>query len=246
MQGLTGADILRIWEAGQPRNNAERALVILAAAFPEQDADALAGLSVGQRDALLLEARAQTFGADLAATARCPACAEMLEFTLRIADLRVADGFGARAGARLTWAEAGWEVAFRVPTAADLAAISNFPDPQVAAQALLARCVFQASLNGAEVPVGELPDDSAAALAAQMAAHDPGAELLLGLNCPACGHDWQAPLDIAAFLWAELAAHARRLLREVAVLARAYGWSEADILALSAPRRQAYLELAQG
>lgn len=246
MQGLSSADILRIWEVGLRRNNAERALLILAAACPELAGDAVAGLAVGQRDALLLEVRAQTFGPDLAATARCPACAEPLEFTLRIADLRVTDGSAVRAGSRLTWAGAGWEVVFRLPTAADLAAIGDLADPQAAAQALLARCVLQACRDGAEVPASALPDDVAAALAAEMAAHDPQAELLLDLSCPACGHDWQAPLDIAAFFWAELAAQARRLLREVDVLARAYGWPEADILALSAPRRQAYLELAQG
>jgi len=45
------------------------------------------------------------------------------------------------------------------------------------------------------------------------------------------------------FFWAELAAEAKRLLREVDALARAYGWREADILALSSQRRHAYLEL---
>jgi hypothetical protein len=33
---------------------------------------------------------------------------------------------------------------------------------------------------------------------------------------------------------------------EVDALARAYGWREADILALSPARRAAYLELARG
>ena len=42
---------------------------------------------------------------------------------------------------------------------------------------------------------------------------------------------------------AELATQAKRLLREVHFLARAYGWREADILAMSARRRQAYLEM---
>jgi hypothetical protein len=45
-------------------------------------------------------------------------------------------------------------------------------------------------------------------------------------------------------VWTELRAHARRLLREVDVLARAYGWTEPDVLALDERRRAAYLELA--
>jgi hypothetical protein len=62
--------------------------------------------------------------------------------------------------------------------------------------------------------------------------------------CPSCGHVWQALLDIVDFLWKEVAAGAARLLDEVHTLARAYHWPEADILAMSSRRRQAYLELA--
>ena len=45
--------------------------------------------------------------------------------------------------------------------------------------------------------------------------------------------------------WAEIDAWARRILREVNILARAYGWRESDILALGAVRRQIYLTMAQ-
>ena len=51
------------------------------------------------------------------------------------------------------------------------------------------------------------------------------------------------PLDVAAFFWTELNAWAVRLLREIHALASAYGWREADILALSPKRRDLYLEL---
>jgi hypothetical protein len=63
------------------------------------------------------------------------------------------------------------------------------------------------------------------------------------LTCPQCAHQWQAPLDIVSFLWSEVHAWAIRLLREIHELASAYGWSEAEILALSPWRRRAYLEL---
>jgi hypothetical protein len=65
----------------------------------------------------------------------------------------------------------------------------------------------------------------------------------LSLTCPDCDARWDAPLDIASFLWSEVQAWALRTLADVHTLARAYGWAEADILALSPPRRQAYLEL---
>ncbi len=77
-----------------------------------------------------------------------------------------------------------------------------------------------------------------------LAKTDPQAETLIDLTCPACGHGWTVALDIGSFLWTRWNALAKRLLREVHVLARAYGWREPDILALSWIRRQAYLEMA--
>jgi len=49
--------------------------------------------------------------------------------------------------------------------------------------------------------------------------------------------------DIASFFWAEICVQAKRLLREVHTLARAYGWREMDILSMSPARRQFYLEM---
>jgi hypothetical protein len=93
------------------------------------------------------------------------------------------------------------------------------------------------------VAVDLLPADVLGAVEDQMAAADPQADVRLALSCPACGHQWQEVFDIVSFLWGEVQAWALRLLREVHTLASAYGWSEADILALSPQRRQMYLEM---
>jgi hypothetical protein len=50
---------------------------------------------------------------------------------------------------------------------------------------------------------------------------------------------------MAAFLWAEIEARARRLLREVHILATAYGWTEAEVLSLGENRRARYVERVQ-
>jgi hypothetical protein len=76
-----------------------------------------------------------------------------------------------------------------------------------------------------------------------MAELDPQSDVELSLSCPNCGHAWRAPLDIASYFWSEVEAWAQRLLLEVHQLARGYGWSERDILAMSARRRRAYLEM---
>ena len=77
-----------------------------------------------------------------------------------------------------------------------------------------------------------------------MEALDPLASAAFSLTCPACGHGWAAPLDVLGFVWSEIDAWAQRTLREVHWLASSYGWREADILALGARRRQAYLQVS--
>ena len=100
------------------------------------------------------------------------------------------------------------------------------------------------SATGPEGEVGgnELPADAREALARAMADADPLAEVLVDVSCPACGASFVTDLDIGAFVWVELRAHAHRLLREVDALARTYGWTEPEVLALDERRRAAYLD----
>jgi hypothetical protein len=116
----------------------------------------------------------------------------------------------------------------RLPTAGDLLAVRS-------AAELLLRC--------AASPVE--PDHDLLQVASERVAEaDPLSETLLDLICAACGHPWQAALDIVSYLGREIAYEARRLLGDVHRLASAYGWREADILAMSPARRRAYLEMA--
>jgi hypothetical protein len=109
---------------------------------------------------------------------------------------------------------------------------------------LIQGCVMEAKRDDCILTVEELPDTVLTRISAFLAKSDPQAELLIGLNCPVCLKQWQVVLDIASFLWTEISALAKRLMKDVALLAQAYGWREADILAMSATRRQHYLELA--
>jgi hypothetical protein len=76
-----------------------------------------------------------------------------------------------------------------------------------------------------------------------MEALDPQADIRIALTCPQCGHGWNAQFDISGYLWTEIDQWAHQTLNAVHRLARAYGWSERDILELSPVRRQLYLGL---
>ena len=249
MHSLSALEILRTWEIGSGQHPVDRALIILAAAFPELPRDVLVSLSVGQRDARLLDVRKWTFGSHLASFNECEKCQERLEFEFDVDDIRVAPGSECMDKEHKVMC-GGYELHFRLPTSLDLAAIAVCSDVPAARNLLVRRCVLRVIQDGAEVEAGNadecvtaLPETVIAALAAQIAACDPQAEVVIDLTCPACGHRWPVMFDIVLFLWTEISAQARRLLREVHTLAWAYGWRESDILSLSTTRRQFYLEM---
>lgn len=242
MRGLSAGDLLRLWESVAAQHPLDRALTILAAVEPDQARRQLARLPSGRRDARLLAVYARTFGSHIDGQGRCPQCEGRVEFGL---DTRTLLAVAADEGeeASLELVTEGFTMIYRLPDSLDLAAIAHLGDVAEARHRLLERCILQATRDGVAVGLDEVPDGLLALVAEQMAAHDPLAEIELTLACPACGQQWQLFFDIASFLWLKIEMRARRLLSEVDTLARAYGWREAEILALSPGRRQAYLEM---
>ncbi|NDJ78502.1 MAG: phage baseplate protein [Chloroflexi bacterium] len=238
MRALSATQMLRMWELGYARSPNWRALVILATAFPEVGFDALAGLSIGQRDAHLLALRNMTFGQRIDCMGTCPACAEAIEMAFETTDIWVHPEHGPP-DEPLAVSYEGYEVVFHLPTSRDLLALTGAEG----AQALMARCIVAVTYDDQDVAVAELPEEVIVIIGENMQAADPQASIWLQLTCPACGHDWSAPFDIVTFFWHEIETQARRLLRQVHLLASAYGWSEAGILRLSPLRRQLYLDM---
>src|SRR5262249_1383424 len=128
---------------------------------------------------------------------------------------------------------AGYELRYRLPTTLDIEAIAGDEDQRSARATLLKRCLLSADQGGEAIGVEQLPDDVIDLLSEDMAQLDPQADVQLALTCPACSHHWQAAFDIVSFFWSEIAAWAIRVLSEVHTLASAYGWREADILAMT-------------
>ena len=233
MQTPGAAQLLDVWEQGLELPPPRRALALLGAVCPDTSGEALAALTLGHRDDLLLELRAHLFGSRLEIVVPCPSCGEPLESALDVGDLRI----GALAPPREQSVRLDDRtIRFHAPTAGDLVDLPA--DPATARIALLARCMIDAT-----PAVDTLPESAVDAISTAMAAADPHADTELALVCPACGHRWQSAFDIAAFLWREIDAWAQRTLREVHALARGYGWREHDILALTPTRRQIYLAM---
>jgi uncharacterized protein (UPF0212 family) len=241
MRMLSGTELLNVWERTRTFPPEARALALLSAVLPDAPPETLADLPLGRRDALLLTLRMRLLGERMEAVAACPACGERTEFAFSVEDVRVPAP--EPAPARPTVRAEGYEVAFRLPGSVDLAALRSAPDVPTARRVLLARCVLEARHGRDETAPGELPETVVAAVAAEMNRLDPQADVRLATACPACAHTWETRFDVARYLWTEIDAWARRTLREVHLLASAYGWSEREILSLTPWRRQAYLNL---
>lgn len=238
MQSLSAAKILALWEAGRTQHALDRALTILLAASPAVSRDTLADLTIGERDARLLQLRALVLGSHAEGFTECPRCAERVEFPFDIVALLEGRALS-RPSATSTRYEIetnGYKITYRLPTSRDLAEVVQAPESVEALHLLVEACVLEP--NDAK-----LPDEAIEALSLAMLAADPQAETTLRLTCPACAHEWESFFEISEFFWSEISAQARRLLREIDALARAYGWTEREILNLPAQRRQTYLEL---
>lgn len=193
--------------------------------------DTLQGWSLARRFQALLALRcAEDPTASAAAALRCSRCGGSFELELPLAACRqpVDDG-----PLPLALAD-GRQLQLRLPTAQDLQHWRTQGQPDAAALA--------ASLVQPAVPLDATVLEQ---VADQLAQRDPFTALQLDAACPDCGQVHAAELDLEALLLQHFAQRQQRLLDEVATLARAFHWTEAQILALPAWRRAFYLSRAE-
>lgn len=223
-------ELLAAWERGTGASATGRALHLAGVVRPGATYDDLAGLTLGERDLALLELRTSVFGDHVDAFGQCPACGADLDVAFDVPALLAGLADGPTEGGD------GRGLPVRPPTSADVMAVLAETTDEDAAQRLLLRCL--AGVPGDEPTPVDLDRSGEEVVRA-----DPASRLELLLVCEACDHQWSDVLDVAGFVWTEVAAWARRTLGEVHLLARAYGWREADVLALSPLRRATYLQL---
>jgi hypothetical protein len=239
MRRLSGRDILDLCEDLETEGAGGKALAILRRLDPVHS-DRHPDLPVGERDAALMEIRERAFGRRIDLMSRCPACGDPVELDVAASELGFA-GRGARgptqpARRRLC----GADLLLRPVTAGDLARAEVLADVDAVYDDLLSHCVLEVD----EVVGAPAPEACRPAIEQALEDLDPAADIALELTCPSCAAMWSEAFDPMTLLWSEMTAQARRLLGEVADLARIYHWSESDILAMSPARRRFYLEAA--
>ncbi|QHN04125.1 hypothetical protein FTO74_12655 [Granulicella sp. WH15] len=226
---LTASDLMALWEHGSTLDDASRAVLLLSHGEGIAPDDAFR-LDIGRRDQMLLELRSATFGSRLETYLECDGCGEAMEFAMEARQFQVT-----RREAANTTSLGSWQV--RLPDSRDLRAASGCESTEAAERTLFLRCVTDGEGNAAEAS-----PDNLEAFSRWMEEVSPEMELLVEMDCPACGRHRAVAFDVASFFWREIESACSRLVREVDALARVYGWSEREILDMSVARRRLYIE----
>lgn len=237
---LSPAALIEIWERGAASHQLDQALLVIRLADGAGASDDPSDWTIGRRDRRLLEIRRDTFGDRIESYAGCPACRSRLEFELSCN--RFLEPQEGANPLEQTIEHDGRQWTIRAPNSRDLAVATLAPDLSSARAGLLARCLRPAGESDQNSP--SLSSVQEGRLLEHLAMLDPLAEILLDLTCQVCGHTWQCVFDIATFLCSEIRMRSRRVLQEIDVLARTYGWTESEILRLSDRRRGLYVQMA--
>lgn len=254
LRQLTGADELYLCEEVRSLPPALRVSDLLARCLTQLGplttvtAEHTRALTIGDREALLLQLRRLAYGERLECVLTCPAegCGQRMEVELNATELLLAPYADAQPLYKrwLAASAGGYRVTFRLPVGADQEAVVALArtDTRQAARALLERCIEHVTDEN-ELPIADLPPSGTEQLTGWLAELDPQAELKLNLTCPVCSHQFAVLFDTATFFLQEIERRGTRLYREIHTLALHYHWHEADILRLSAARRRTYLKL---
>jgi hypothetical protein len=192
-----------------------------------------AALPVTDFEFLLLSLRAARFGQEMALGFACPHCRDVAEVSFRVADYLASVTPRAVAGVTREPARSGWfrldGAAFRLPTVGDQAAVAGQPQP---ARRLAERCLDEIARRPSH---RARVDRAMAAMAPELSRPIAGA-------CPSCDAAVQAGFSVARVVVGELRRAAHAVHDDIDLIARAYHWPEAAILALPQERRRAYAE----
>jgi hypothetical protein len=236
------AQLLRIWEDGLYQSTLEKTVRLLAAACQTPDLSLVSQISIGERDARLLQLREWMFGRQLKNMSTCPICGQMAEWENRTDDLRLQAWPTEPVMRTFNLTEEGFDIKFRLPHTADMAkaiADARYREQQT----IFNSCILEVKQQERETSAGDIPAHIREVIEKRMSEEDPQADIRMQISCPSCEHQWETRFDIVNYLWTEINNWAKRMLRDIYLLARTFSWSEKEILSMTAQRRQHYLQM---
>jgi hypothetical protein len=228
--------LLALWEGGIACDTWARADALLSAIGDTGPR------TLGQRTRALLRLHASLFGAEAELVSHCPSCDTAAQFSVDCSALLECLPESSETPTHRLDVD-GHALEFRLPTSADVAAASAEETDETFARRVIERCVLVCTRDKVPSDVREWPDHVLDAVSRHMEALDPSAAVSFAIDCPSCRTRWDAPLDPGQLLWQNVKTAAERLFLDIDTLARAYGWTEQEVLSLPPVRRAAYLQM---
>jgi len=242
---VSTAQLMQLWESARAAPSCQFGVVILRFAAPELSEEQLLNMSTGARDGLLLRVRLQWFGPLVQSSTPCTSCKLPIEAdldlqqftppltlkapysecsykgkTIRVRGLRVKD-----------------EIEYATRGLSGAKATSFILDKVIAKQCFDRQNVLK-----------EIENDPAffKQIEEHMEIADPWATVWLNLACQECKAEHSLLFDIKDILYNDLQNWFAEIMEQIHILARAYGWSEQEILSLSSQRRLWYCRRVTG
>ena len=236
---VDGETLLALWERALAQPSPTRGDALLDALREGMPS----ARTLGERNVLLAGLHAQLFGRSIALLSHCPSCAAVAQFS---GDCDMLAGQHVRDVTALShgFTVDDYSIEYRLPDHGDVLDASAHDTDDAFARDLLERCILWCSRDGQPCAPPDLPLTVLDALSQRMEDLDPAANLSFALTCPDCATHWDARLDLGHLVWQKVQAAAERLLLDIDTLARAYGWTESEIMGLTSARRAAYIQLA--
>lgn len=231
MGAPTAAQLIGLWDRSSGTSAHRRLERLLTATEPRATLDSD---TLGARNRRLLELHSSLSDSPLDARLRCAACQTDNEFQVPAEAILACPAPDAAVRVRIGTGRA--RRTFRLPLMSDIHAVGGAP-----ARDALARIVERCKVGPGEGgPIGAAALER---LAGRFEALDPAARIVVDLSCAECEAALRASVDIAEFVAAAIDLVVDGLFRQIDSIARAYGWSEREILALPAGRRGNYMAM---
>ncbi|MFO1063075.1 MAG: hypothetical protein U0892_04280 [Pirellulales bacterium] len=231
--------LLQVWERAYASSSVERVVHLSALACPALSVEEILDLPIGVRDGRLIALRQSLFGDQVESTVTCSACSSKLELSFDLTPMTEA----ARAVSDTTFTS-NWKsstVMLRCPTTRDVLLIDRTDADS--APNLIRQCIIDCA---DDIALDCVQDESfRRAFTESIQQRDPLGLIEFNMTCSECRAAFTTVFDISRFLWTELDAWCRKLMTDIHSLARAYGWTESEVLNLGPWRRQVYLNMVR-
>lgn len=227
--------ILDVWDHCVGKNQTIKGASLASLAFHDAHTSNIENWSIEKRDVALFHVRKSLFGNHFNNITNCPHCNQRVEWELDFQQLGIPSLESVPDNVEIPINTPDYHLRVRLPLSNDLFGKDEFE--------IIKNCI----LNFKEYQ-GEAIDKTIPKIIINQINYEfdkvcKASNITYLLSCAECSHEWQVFFDIVSYLWQEIDQWAKTFLDQIYMLAKAFGWSERDIINMSENRRHHYLNL---